>query len=165
MPSCHLNILPQFLFALGAAAVFSCPKLPPRNKTTTTVRRLHPQDVSVVLALGDSITAGFGMLGTQSSLLKDLLEYRGLSWSIGGDPDAVTLPNFLRHYNPKVGGANSIAETWITTMRRLGSKLDLDRNLSYSFAERYNLMSFKWDEIVVLPKGSANIKRIRQMKK
>ena len=42
-----------------------------------------------MLALGDSITAGFGLKG-------DVAEYRGESFSAGGDPGALTLPNLLR---------------------------------------------------------------------
>jgi hypothetical protein len=56
--------------------------------------------VDVVLALGDSITAGFGMEGK----IGGLHEYRGKSWSIGGDANATTLPNFVKQYNPNVTG-------------------------------------------------------------
>lgn len=59
-----------------------------------------PAQVDVVMALGDSITAGFGMEGKRGGLH----EYRGKSWSIGGDDNATTLPNFLRHYNPNITG-------------------------------------------------------------
>lgn len=54
------------------------------------------------MALGDSITAGFGMDGTSG----DLNEFRGQSWSIGGDPNATTLANFFRFYNPQIRGAS-----------------------------------------------------------
>lgn len=45
------------------------------------------------MALGDSMTAGFGMRGT--ALLTGLVEFRGQVCSIGGDDGAVTVPNFL----------------------------------------------------------------------
>jgi phospholipase B1 len=54
------------------------------------------------MALGDSITAGFGIMGTQG----DLNEFRGLSWAIGGDPNATTLATFLRYYTPNIQGAS-----------------------------------------------------------
>lgn len=31
------------------------------------------------------------------------LEYRGHSYAIGGDPDAITLPNIFKHYTDNVG--------------------------------------------------------------
>jgi len=61
-----------------------------------------PQDIKVVMAMGDSITAGFGILGLDGGLD----EYRGLSGPIGGDTDAVTIPNFIKYYNPTVIGAS-----------------------------------------------------------
>jgi phospholipase B1 len=52
------------------------------------------------MSLGDSITAGFGIMGTQG----DMNEFRGKSWNIGGDQNATTLANFLRHYTPDIQG-------------------------------------------------------------
>ena len=37
---------------------FSCPELPPLSKPARNVHELRPQDIKVVMALGDSITAG-----------------------------------------------------------------------------------------------------------
>ena len=54
----------------------------------TNVDELKPSDVEVVAAIGDSMTA----------------EYRGVSWSIGGDEGATTLPNLIKHYNPNLQG-------------------------------------------------------------
>jgi len=63
--------------------------------------------VNVIAALGDSLTAGNGILGT--NILQCLTEYRGRSWSIDGDLNyeqgVQTLPNILRHYNPYLKGA------------------------------------------------------------
>lgn len=33
-----------------------------------------------------------------------LFEYRGLSYSIGGDTNATTIPNFIKHYQRDVTG-------------------------------------------------------------
>ena len=37
---------------------FDCPQLPPLTQPAKTVHELRPQDIKVVMALGDSITAG-----------------------------------------------------------------------------------------------------------
>ena len=37
---------------------FSCPQLPPLSKSAKNVHELQPQDIKVVMAIGDSITAG-----------------------------------------------------------------------------------------------------------
>lgn len=78
-----------------------CPALPPRRDAPRDVRDLRPDDVGLVLALGDSITAGFGLKG-------GFEEYRGESFSVGGDPGAWTLPNLLRVYggNEKATGSS-----------------------------------------------------------
>lgn len=57
-----------------------------------------------------SITAGFGIMGVNTSLppllamLDSYKEYRGLSYSIGGDEGALTIPNYIKHYQPNVTG-------------------------------------------------------------
>ncbi|KAJ3131561.1 hypothetical protein HK101_004702, partial [Irineochytrium annulatum] len=93
------------------AAAFSCPA--PAFKCTpyaddgvkaTDVDHVRPKDISTVMAIGDSITAGFGM---NSGYLPftTITEYRGLSFSIGGDSNAITLANHLKHYNTAEMGA------------------------------------------------------------
>ena len=37
---------------------FDCPPLPPLTAPARTVYELRPQDIKVVMALGDSVTAG-----------------------------------------------------------------------------------------------------------
>jgi phospholipase B1 len=39
-------------------AKFDCPALPPLARPARTVHELRPQDIKVVMALGDSVTAG-----------------------------------------------------------------------------------------------------------
>ncbi|EDQ86680.1 uncharacterized protein MONBRDRAFT_38296 [Monosiga brevicollis MX1] len=60
--------------------------------------QLYAKDIGFVKGYaGDSITAGFAM--------QDLpLEFRGTVYSAGGDPDALTIGNFLKHYNPNLKG-------------------------------------------------------------
>lgn len=70
-----------------------------------TIRELHPRDIDLVLALGDSISAGFGMDD-------NLNEHRGVSFSAGGETQyadqdksiVFSLPNLFKIYNPNVEG-------------------------------------------------------------
>eukprot|EP01111_Echinosteliopsis_oligospora_P007538 TRINITY_DN2273_c0_g1_i2.p1 TRINITY_DN2273_c0_g1~~TRINITY_DN2273_c0_g1_i2.p1 ORF type:complete len:222 (-),score=57.57 TRINITY_DN2273_c0_g1_i2:153-818(-) len=75
-----------------------CPALPVH--VPANISDLTPADIQVVIAIGDSITAGFGMMGRSGYLD----EFRGQSWSIGGDENATTMANFLKTYNPNVVG-------------------------------------------------------------
>ncbi len=72
------------------------------------------------MALGDSITAGFlarspDLLHPQTAddaqrpifSLPVTREYRGLSYPIGGDTDAITFPNILQHWSPNVKGMST----------------------------------------------------------
>lgn len=71
----------------------------------TSIHDLSPLFVDVVAAMGDSVTAGWG--AGARNIIEDLIEYRGLSWSIGGDKDlteVATLPNILRVFNPDLYG-------------------------------------------------------------
>ncbi|XP_070578249.1 phospholipase B1, membrane-associated-like [Ptychodera flava] len=85
---------------------FTCPYIPPSNEVPTSVHELRPGDVTVLGALGDSITAGFAIAA--ENLLQIGIQYRGLSWSIGGDNSyedgTLTLTNILRNYNPDIKG-------------------------------------------------------------
>lgn len=84
-----------------------CEDLNPSPSTPKSVHELRPGDVKVVAALGDSLTAGNGVGSHPSNLLDVLSQYRGLSWSIGGDENltsVTTLPNILKNFNPDVTG-------------------------------------------------------------
>ena len=78
--------------------------------SATNVHELRPTDIRVIGAIGDSMTAALfakvsGVLCLLPSFIdKHLLEYRGVSWSIGGDSGVTTLPNLIKHYNPSLSG-------------------------------------------------------------
>lgn len=72
-----------------------CPPLPAHN--TTSIYDLRPNDITIMMAVGDSMTTGFGFLNA-------LNETRGHSFSMGGDSGATTLPNFLKYFNPALVG-------------------------------------------------------------
>ncbi|KGL72524.1 Phospholipase B1, membrane-associated, partial [Tinamus guttatus] len=82
-----------------------CEDWTPSSPSAASVHALKPADVKVIAALGDSLTAGTGIA---SDNLTDLsTEYRGLSWSIGGDAslkDVTTLPNLFREFNAEITG-------------------------------------------------------------
>ncbi|KAL2099031.1 hypothetical protein ACEWY4_005511 [Coilia grayii] len=84
-----------------------CADRNPSPSTPSSVHELRPADIKVVAALGDSLTAANGAGSAPSNLLGVLTEYRGISWSIGGDFDlnrVTTLPNVLREFNPSLVG-------------------------------------------------------------
>lgn len=80
-------------------------RLAKSERRPTSVHKLRPGDISVVAALGDSLTAASGATSTR---VQDLfMENRGLSWSIGGQwnwQNATTMPNILKEYNPALVG-------------------------------------------------------------
>ncbi|XP_030754633.1 phospholipase B1, membrane-associated-like [Sitophilus oryzae] len=72
----------------------------------TTVDKLRAGDIDIVGAIGDSITAGYGIFDT-TGLTHTLYEARGSSFSIGGQETwdtYLTVPNILKLYNPKIYG-------------------------------------------------------------
>jgi len=89
--------LSRSLQTVCAAAGHRDPTDPARS-----VHRLRPGDVSVVAALGDSVTAG---QGARYKLLSLLTSERGRSWSGGGELGALTMPNILRQFTPRLTGA------------------------------------------------------------
>ncbi|XP_060919443.1 phospholipase B1, membrane-associated [Labrus mixtus] len=85
----------------------NCTDRSPSPLTPTSVHELRPGDVKVVAAVGDSLTAANGAGAKNDNLLLVINEYRGLSWSIGGDGNittVTTLPNILKEFNPNLTG-------------------------------------------------------------
>ncbi len=62
-----------------------------------TVNELQPKDIGCFGVIGDSISAGFSL--ESHSIFKDLWEYRGKSFPIGGEKDFRTIPNIFSKYN------------------------------------------------------------------
>ncbi|KAI3367601.1 hypothetical protein L3Q82_026443 [Scortum barcoo] len=84
-----------------------CTDRSPSPTSPTSVHELRPGDIKVVAAVGDSLTAANGVGAKADNLLLVINEYRGLSWSIGGDENittVTTLPNILREFNPSLTG-------------------------------------------------------------
>ncbi|KAM5291657.1 phospholipase B1, membrane-associated [Ctenodactylus gundi] len=82
-------------------------KAPRKLELVFSVHRLKPADIKVIAAIGDSLTAGNGAGAKPMDLFAVFTQYRGLSWSIGGDQNissVTTLPNILREFNPSLKG-------------------------------------------------------------
>ncbi|KAI7882453.1 hypothetical protein K492DRAFT_160574 [Lichtheimia hyalospora FSU 10163] len=99
----------QVANALTASTIGDCPSLAPRSSSPTSIHDLRPDDIKVVGALGDSIMAGFALMGIDeegSGILNisAITEYRGHSWAIGGDNGAVTMANFVKRYSSSLQG-------------------------------------------------------------
>nr|XP_021145178.1 phospholipase B1, membrane-associated isoform X1 [Columba livia]XP_021145179.1 phospholipase B1, membrane-associated isoform X1 [Columba livia] len=88
-------------------ANISCSDRRPSDTVPVSVHNLKPADIRVIGALGDSITAGNGAKSKRYDLLDVLTQYRGVSWSGGGDESlstVTTLANILREFNPSLIG-------------------------------------------------------------
>jgi len=87
-----------------------CPPVPEPKEHGTNVHNLLPSDIKLVAGIGDSLTAGNGALAHTAFGL--LIQYRGRSFSMGGDGngrgwengDVVTFPNLLRHFSNDLEG-------------------------------------------------------------
>jgi len=110
------------------------------SRDPDNVNQLTVADIDVVMAMGDSITAGFGEVA--SCILTVFRESVGTSWSIGGDystDQLITIPNILKHYNPNLKGYST---GWrIYSFSSAGSRL----NAAISGARSVNLLEqAKW---------------------
>ncbi|KAI8817250.1 uncharacterized protein EV422DRAFT_229073 [Fimicolochytrium jonesii] len=108
--------------------VSQCPMLAPRAAPpanisgvySIVVREVHEpysriqfsvdvriDDIKVVMALGDSITAAFGARGSNWGVpFTQLDENRGISFASGSDAGAVSVFNFAKHFNNKAYGGS-----------------------------------------------------------
>jgi len=84
---------------------WGCPKLP-APPSADNVLKLQPGNIKAIMALGDSISAGFAMIGY---IPESLLEWRQYVFSNGGAKGAFTLANIMKNFNPNIKGA---ADTW-----------------------------------------------------
>ncbi|KFP88878.1 Phospholipase B1, membrane-associated, partial [Acanthisitta chloris] len=137
----------------------SCPGHPPSSRVPTSVHELRPADIKVIGALGDSLTTAVG------AKVPDLeTDWRGLSWSIGGDATLetqATLPNILKKFNPKLFGF-STGSSKETAGFNVAERNATARNMPAQARELVELMrrsskiDFKedWKLITILVGGS-----------
>ncbi|XP_017331511.1 phospholipase B1, membrane-associated [Ictalurus punctatus] len=82
---------------------FQCPDMSPSPTVPTSVEKVKAADIKVIAALGDSLTTAIG--ANASTVLGVPIEYRDVSWSIGGHGtyrDVITLANIVKLFNPDV---------------------------------------------------------------
>jgi phospholipase B1 len=106
-PAERLRILGPLAYA-DSRIDFPCTALSPSPTVPTSVHALRPADIQHIAAMGDSLTAANGAKATTIFFL--IIEYRGVSWSIGGDgnlANTVTLPNIIRKFNSNIQGAST----------------------------------------------------------
>ncbi|KAI9272885.1 hypothetical protein BDA99DRAFT_432643 [Phascolomyces articulosus] len=133
----------HYAYALRASSISDCPQLSPRASGPTNPRDLRPDDIKVIAALGDSLMAGFAMEGINDNdggsgilNISAVTEFRGQSWGIGGDDGAITLANFVNHYNASLEGPAEGSH--IVTFCQGNSKVDV-LNAALSGAIAMNL--------------------------
>eukprot|EP00090_Calanus_glacialis_P018298 TRINITY_DN28387_c0_g1_i2.p1 TRINITY_DN28387_c0_g1~~TRINITY_DN28387_c0_g1_i2.p1 ORF type:complete len:457 (+),score=87.72 TRINITY_DN28387_c0_g1_i2:267-1637(+) len=117
---------------------FPCKLRSPSPTLPTSVHKLRPGDIQVVAALGDSVTAGVG--ARANSVLDIFKEYRGVSFSVGGDKtwrEYVTLPNILQIFNPNLYGQSY-------GITRVGSGETSGYNFAVSGATSLELAGQAW---------------------
>ncbi|XP_039266353.2 phospholipase B1, membrane-associated-like [Styela clava] len=74
-------------------------------KDETTVHSLRPQDIDIVGAMGDSLTAANGAEG--QTVAEIGIEYRSICFSAGGNgtlEESITVPNILKKFNSRLDG-------------------------------------------------------------
>ncbi|KAI7878869.1 hypothetical protein K492DRAFT_208652 [Lichtheimia hyalospora FSU 10163] len=81
-------------------SIDECPIFPDYERATS-VHKLRPKDIEVVAAIGDSLSAAVAAINIDTEYLtaEQFKQYRGLSFDMGGDENAITIPNFLEHYS------------------------------------------------------------------
>eukprot|EP01080_Neovahlkampfia_damariscottae_P005464 gene5464-9282_t len=83
---------------------FPCKPLTASHPPPEDASRLRFPDIKVMMALGDSITAGFGILS--ESYTSAIYEYRGMAGLIGADEGAPTIFNYFKKIGNKMEGGS-----------------------------------------------------------
>jgi len=113
---------------------FPCQNTAPSVVEPVDARKLKPADIDIVMAIGDSLTAGFGAEAT--SLINLFNDYRGASFAIGGTKTievCSTLANILQRYNTHITGFSTGTGNEDTATARL--------NVAVTGATSYDLGS------------------------
>ncbi|KAL7740716.1 hypothetical protein ACLKA6_000080 [Drosophila palustris] len=124
---------------------FPCPLNNTRSRIApTSVERLRPGDIDIIAAIGDSLSAGNGIM---SATAFDMLnEFRGLAFSGGGLGDwrtYLTLPNILKVFNPQLYGyatGNSLVVNHRISHLSIAEPMIMSRDLVYQARVLIDLM-------------------------
>ncbi|GMR39527.1 hypothetical protein PMAYCL1PPCAC_09722, partial [Pristionchus mayeri] len=124
---CFLATLVLCYRDLGAPGWSCDADLMKRSKTMPkSVHALRPADIDIVAAMGDSLTAANGAGVEGHDVLAIAIQYRGLTWSVGGDntlDEHITMANILKKFNPNVFGYSirtGSANVWETAHLNAG---------------------------------------------
>jgi lysophospholipase L1-like esterase len=80
----------------------------PARTPATSIDNLHPCDITIISAMGDSITTADNAKSTSWLTLR---QYPGLAWSIGGDSNVQSLPNLFAQSCGRQPQGGSTGET------------------------------------------------------
>ncbi|KAI9254392.1 SGNH hydrolase-type esterase domain-containing protein [Helicostylum pulchrum] len=137
------------VMALNVTSISECPALTTRTSPPKDVTDLRADDIKILGSLGDSILAGYGMKPISSGILgflnkNTLTEHRGLSYLMGADEGAVSIANFIKHYNQVIDGpsAGSRILGYLRGHQRLAYNLETD----YLNAAQVGAMALNLDE-------------------
>eukprot|EP01080_Neovahlkampfia_damariscottae_P005572 gene5572-9388_t len=83
---------------------FPCKKLNTNHPEPEDASKLRFTDIKVMMAMGDSITAGFAM--DDKTNVGFLYEYRGLSGIIGGDENTLSVYNYFNKVGSSMNGGS-----------------------------------------------------------
>lgn len=106
-----LLLIVSLVAALHVTDISHCPALAIRALGPRDITDLRPGDIKIFGALGDSVLAGYGVNNINPGIFgllntTSLTEYRGLNYLLGGDAKAVTIANFMKHYNSQIHGSS-----------------------------------------------------------
>ncbi|XP_010877645.2 phospholipase B1, membrane-associated isoform X2 [Esox lucius] len=143
-----VKILNQIFPDTAMHPAFRCPDMSPSPTIPTSVEFVKAADIKVIAALGDSLTTAIAANG--STILSLPVEYRHVSWSIGGYgtyEDVITLANILKLFNPTLLGP---APTWTvkgqpTSINETGFNFAVTGHNSLNISEqtRHMINTFK----------------------
>ena len=101
-----------------------------------SVNKLRPQDVGIIAAVGDSISAGVG--ATATNIMEVFNEHRGVSFVTGGEGswrDTLTLANIIKEFNPDLKGMSfGKTRAFIPLSKQKGVNIGLNLSISRSLA-------------------------------
>ena len=101
-----------------------------------SVNKLRPQDVGIIAAVGDSISAGVG--ATATNIMEVFNEHRGVSFVTGGEGswrDTLTLANIIKEFNPNLKGMSfGKTRAFVPLSKQKAVSFGLNMSISRSLA-------------------------------
>ena len=95
------KIIYSFTASIIAQPIYNCDSYAAPPKPTNDISKLNPAHVDLVMAMGDSISAGFA---AKAGIQED----RDIAWSSGeGNKDFKTFPWYVSQYSRNVEGMST----------------------------------------------------------